>query len=251
MQLKYGPYQFAVDGVTCKTHMTPVPNAAGMVQTMKQRMTVTGDLLAPPNSTNPQVALTALQLQLQAALGVPYLDLVFYADDGSVTATVLRNAGSLSGVHLVEGPSFMGDRSTGQYAVVRSFSFAMEVETVYPTQLTPLVSFSESLSFSGGQPIRTMARSVNKLPIDQITWPYTEFECVQSGSAVGLLAWPFGGPNQMPPLRFPASMLRGAPKVDASGPDRIGPKGYKNYGVKWTANFASALPLIAAPTLWT
>jgi hypothetical protein len=153
-------------------------------------------------------------------------------------------------VRIVQGPDFQGDRGQAEYAAQRQFAFRAEVERVSPNRDTDLVSFQETLSYAGGQPMRTMCRAVNRPPIDQVTWPYTEFTCVQSGSAVGLLAWPFGGPNIGPPLRFPAVLLREAMKVDPSGPDRVGPTTYKNYSVRWSASFASALPLIAAPTLW-
>lgn len=251
MQLKYGTYTFAANGVTCQTNTQPQHNAAGMVATLVTAMTVTGDLLAPSGSTNPQHDLTVMQLALEAALTIPYQDLILFDDNNVRTATLLTNANTLSGVRLMEGATFDAGRSTGEYAVKRAFSFKMSVEYLYPRRLTPLQSFSESVSYSGGMPIRQMCRAVNKPPIDQIVWPYTEYEATQSGEAVGLISWPFGGPKNMPLLLFPAGMLRAAPEITPSGPDRVGPAGYKNYKVRWVARYASVSPLIAAPTLWT
>lgn len=251
MLLKYGAYPYPVNGVTCQSHITPKHNAAGMVMTLVQAMTVTGDLLAPNGTTTPQQDLTIMQTGMQAALAIPYQDLIFYADNGSVTATFLTNAGTLSGVRLTDGPTFDAGRSTGEYAVKRAFSFKMEVEYLYPNRPSALMSFSESVSYSGGLPIREMCRAVNKPPIDQIVWPYTEFEATQSGEAVGLLTWPFGSPTAGPPLLFPAAFLRKAPEIHPSGPDRVGPNGWRNYRVRWSMRYASATPLIAAPTKWT
>jgi hypothetical protein len=255
MQLAYGSYSWAASSVVCKTDCTPVLNAAGMPMRLKTRMSVSGSLLTSTASTTPNADLTAAQIAMQIALNVPYKDLILFTNDEGngvgPSATLLTNAGSLSGVRLVAGPTWSGDRGDAEYAVQRKFNFTMEVETLFPNRFSALMSFSESLSYSGGMPIKVMALSVNLPPIDQTTWPLTPFEAIQSGQAIGLLAWPFGSPTAMPPYRFPASMLRKAPNVEASGPDRIGPTTYINYGVKWSATYASALPLIAAPTLWT
>lgn len=251
MQLKYGAYAFPVNGVTCQTHTIPHHNAAGMVMTLTTTMSVSGDLLASVGSSNPQHELSVMQTALETALAIPYQNLIFYDDNSVTTATLLTNVGSLSGVHLVDGPVFDGARSTGEYAVKRAFSFKMSTERLYPVRPSSLVSFTESVSYTGGTPIRQMCRAVNLPPIDQVIWPYTEFEAIQSGEAVGLLTWPYGNANTGAPLLFPASFLRCAPEISASGPDRVGPSGWKNYRVRWTARFASASPLIATPHLWS
>ncbi len=250
MQLKYGSYAFPVNGVTPQTHTVPQLNAAGMLMSAITTMTVSGDLLAPLNTTTPQTDLSAMQAALQAALSTPYQDLVFYADTGAVTATLLANAGSLSGVRLIDGPHFEEPRARGEYAVKRGFVFKMAVEYPSAIRASRYQSFRDSVSYSGGMPIRQMVRAVNLPPIDQIIWPYTEFEAVQSGEAVGFSAWPFGAPNAGPPLLFPVSTLRGKPEITPSGPDRIGPDGYKNYRIRWVIRYASATPLIAAPLRW-
>lgn len=251
MLLKHGTYSFQANSVVCRTQTVRQLNTAGMPMTLVTTMSVMGDLLAASGTPTPQNDLSVLQAALEAALAVPYQDLVLYQDDGvTETPTALKNAGSLSGVRITSGPNFQGGKGEGEYAVRRQFSFEASVETVAPRRVTELMSFQESISFGGGLPERRMARAINRPPIDQVTWPFTEFTATQSGSAVGLLTWPFGGPKNMPPLRFAAVTLREAPKIDASGPDRVGPSGWRNYSVRWTANFASASPLIAAPTLW-
>ncbi len=254
MQLVYGNYPFPVDGVNVGTRIENVLNAAGIPLTRKVYFDVSGDLLVTPGQADPainaQIDMSAQTDLLVLALRSNYQDLVFKDDNGNPTATVLTNANSLSGVVISSGPHFPGGVNQSEYVSRRKFSFTAMAEYVVVPGYTALVSFNESLSFSGGMPIRVMCRSINLPPIDQITWPYTEYEVTQSGSAIGFLDWPFGGPKAMPPLKFPAATLREAPKIDPSGPDRTG-NNYRNFHVRWTARFASAVPLIASPTLWT
>ena len=252
MLMKYGVYPFPVNGVAFAERATIHRNDAGMPETVTLRITTTGYLLADNGQTTAQAQddLSRKEVLLKAALGVPFQNLIVYGDDDSVMATSMTNAGTLTGVRLVDGPNFPGRPATGEYCVQRAFEFAMEADYLYPKRLTALHSFSESIAFSGGLPEKKMVRSLNIAPQDQVLWPFTEFEATQTGTAVGLLDWPFGGPKSMPPYRFPASTLRGAPKIDASGPKRVGPTGQLYYSVHWSATFASALPLIATPTIW-
>ena len=255
MQLIYGSFAFPVDSVNIGTRIENILNAAQIPITRKVYFDVSGDLLVSPSQADPainaQIDMSAQTATLTKALSVNYKNLTFLNDDGGVTATVLTNAGTLTGVVIVRGVDFPGGVNQSEYVARRKFTFTAMAEIVNTPSYTALVSFSESISFSGGQPIRQMCRSVNKNPIDQITWPFTEFEAVQSGEAVGLLNWPYGNSTGMPPLKFSSSCLREAPKIDASGPDRVGLTNYRNYRVRWTAKFASPSPLIGVPTLWT
>jgi hypothetical protein len=244
MQLFYGAYGFPVDGVQIGSRIQNVLNSAGIAVTRKAFVDVTGDLLVTVGAANPQIDLTAQANLLIAALSVNYQNLIFKTDDGFVSDIALLNANSLSGVIVVDGPRFPGQRGTGEYATRRAFTFSLMAEYVITPARTALVSFSEALDFSGGLPMYVMCRAITTLPQRQQTYQFTEYTCTQTGQAVGLLAYP-----TVPGPMFP-QFLKEAPRIKRASPDRTGAT-YRNYGVTWSYTFESATPLVGVPTLWT
>jgi hypothetical protein len=244
MQLVYGPYQFPVNGVQVGSRIQNVMNAAGIPITRKVYMDVVGDLLVANDAPNNQTDLTLQTNLLVLALRTNYVDLLLKNDDGSLSATILTNAGSLSGVTITDGPHFPGRNATGEYAVRRAFTFTAMCEYTITPKLSGLMSFTESLEFYGGLPLYVMCRAVNTVPQRQKTYQFTEYCCIQSGQAVGLLAFP-----SVPGPKFPQA-LKEAPRIKRSGPERTG-SNYRNYGVTWNYVFESVTPLAGAPTLWT
>jgi hypothetical protein len=244
MQLWFGPYGFPVNGMAIGSRIQNMPNKAQITLKRKVIMSVSGSLLATLGTSFPQQDLTAQTILLTQALSNNYFDLVLRNDDGSLSATILLNAGSLTGVVITEGPDFPGKPGDADYATQRRFSFTAMAEYVNIKAQTALENFSESLDFSGGLPLYVMCRAVNGLPQRQQTYAFTEFCCTQSGSAVGLLAFP-----TPPGPKFP-SCLKEAPRIKRSGPERVG-NTFQNYGISWTYVFESVTPMVGAPTLWT
>ncbi len=197
---------------------------------------------------NGQDALIASEDAMRNALSVQFLDLVFRADDGTVTPLSLLNAGSITGVRITDGPHFEGT-SGAEYVGVREFSFEAEAE--YPLRAAPLfLDFTETLSFEGGGPTYGFRRNVNGIPQKQRVWPATEYFLTQSGRLTGYLNYP--AVSAIPGARFPAALLK-AGSVKKEGPQRKGPSGWEGFPVTWEYHMVASTPFPsgAVPTLWS
>lgn len=237
VQLKYGSYAFDANATTLTSSSRTRVNEGGQQLSLVRSFSVQGYL-----SADGQAAVTTAMNALKAALATPYQDLTLLTDAGASSSDLLLNAGSLTGVLVTEGPTF-GDSRGAEYATVRSFQFTAQAEYPVTGSQRLLVSFTESLSFSGGGPLYAVRRAINGPPQRQLIYPQTEYRCVQQGMAVGYRAYP------VPPApKFPQA-LRESPDVRQRSPRRMG-NGYAEYPVEWTYVFESAGPLSAAPTLW-
>ena len=239
MQLKYGTsYSFDVNSVMITSRLETRVNAGGQPFAQTRHYHVTGYL-----SGDGQVALTQAENALKTALSVPFRDLALFNDDGSLSSEILLNAGSLTGV-IVRNLEF--PKSEGpEYATLRSFAFDASAEYPMNGTLSLLLSFTESISFSGGGPLYIHRPSLNALPQKQMTWRFTPYRATQRGEAVGYRAWP-----KPPPPRW-GYALKQTPSITPTSPTRKGlPGQYAEYKLTWAYEFEDARPLVGNPTLW-
>jgi hypothetical protein len=238
MQLKWGTYSFNSNGCEVLSRIEALFSSARIPYAQRRILEVTGYLEA-----DGQAALTAAQIALENALKVPYQDLVLYQDGGAVSATLLRNQGSLGGVVITSGPHFTESKPS-EYATVRKFKFTAEAECPITNPVSALISFSEKMTYSGGGPLYVMKRAINGPPQRQMVYPATEYVVSQTGEAVGYMSYPTA-----PPPRWPAA-LKETPVISRVSPMRIGLSGYRDYRITWDYKFESVTPLIGAPTVW-
>lgn len=189
-----------------------------------------------------QYQLTARRIQLQQALSIPRRDLCFRHDDGSLTPTSLIDATSLTGVRLVAGPDFAAE-GPGEYATVLTYTFSMTATYALPyASPRRILSWNETISFSGGGPVYIMKSSIYGPPQRQKIQDQSPFTAVQSGSAVGWLE-----PPPIPPPVFGIENLTQSGDGSASTPQIDGVI-RERWPATWSYSFASAYPLFGIPT---
>ncbi len=239
MQLAYGNFLFDFNSTKIASKMETVYNAGGQPYSSKQSLEVNGYL-----SGDTQAEIVLAMSALQAALMTPFQDLVFFQDNGQISATYLRNQGSITGVRITEGPNYPTTEKS-EYVNQRYFEFKAEAEYPLPNTGGLLLSFTESLTFEGGGPIYAFRNALNGPPQKQMVWPATPYKVVQRGSAVGYKKYPTWA---VPAAKFPFALMK-APKIDEKTPERKG-KGFQGYELTWEYEFEDANPLVGTPTLW-
>lgn len=238
MQLAYGTYFFESNALEITSRTEVMRNGYGRPFARKNAVHVRGFI-----STSGQADASTKMSLMQTALATPYLDLVFNQDTGVASATVLRNAGSISGVVITRGPDFPVGKGA-EYANLRTFEFEAEAEYYLAGAATLLLKFTESVQLGGGQPFYVMKRAINGPPQKQLVYPQTEFTATQQGSAEGLTQYP-----AIPGPLFPDALME-APTITRTAPERVGLRGYQKWGISWSYRFASADQLVASPNLW-
>lgn len=238
VQLKWGSYAFDAGSVAITTSVETVRNEYGRPYKQRKRISCDGTLTGSSQS-----AVDTAIAALDAALKVPYQDLTLYLDGGGESSTKLSNSDSLSGVVIVSGPDYPSSEG-GEYVNKRRFTFAAEAEYALSGTSNWLVSWSESLRFSGGGSLYVLKPAIIGPPQKQRLIEQTPYHATQSGEAVGFLAYP----RPARPI-WPADLVRaGEPEYIA--PKRVATRRYEGWTVRWNYEFASASPLVGLPTLW-
>src|SRR5262245_41705001 len=101
VQLKVGTYAFDANSVRVASRSQQMLNEAHIPYAYRVYLSVSGFLTG-----SGQANLTSKQQALELALRVAYPDVILYHDDGSISSTAIRNAGSISGVIVSDGPNF-------------------------------------------------------------------------------------------------------------------------------------------------
>ena len=236
MQLRYGAYSFNANGVKVAFSQETLINAGGQPYAVRKRLDLDGYLEGDGQSAIQQAASA-----LVTALSRPYQDLVLYRDDGTASDTALLNAGSITGV-VPQAPTFP-DSIGAEYATLRRFRFSAEAEYPVTNAATLLVSFRETLSFSGGGPIYAHKMAINGPPQKQLVYPFSIYRATQEGEAVGYLFRPTA-----PAPIWPKALMQ-APETSMVSPQRRG-RLYTEFSVTWSYQFESATPLVGVPNVW-
>ena len=112
-----------------------------------------------------------------------------YHDDGSPSVHLLTNVGSLSGVRLLQAPSF--NRSDpAEYTTYRSFTFTVQAD--YPILFADTIfDWSETVRYRGNcGPRKQQIELDTGAPDEQIVSQQTVQYIIQSGRAVGTIGYP-------------------------------------------------------------
>ena len=235
MQVVLGALSFDGNSVAWSESKATERNEGGQPIRIRHTVSLSGRLAAASQS-----ALTTLCALVDSYFATPYLDLYLY-DNSSNVARSLLNSGSISGVVCDswgypdgQGASYTTWRNfVAQFSATYSISAATEF----------LLSFTETLAFSGGGPLFTHVQTVQGLPQKQKLVNNTPYRCTQSGSASGRNGYP-----PIPQPLFPDALVQ-APSPTLTGPTRRGLI-LEGYGISWNYQFESASALSGMPTVW-
>jgi hypothetical protein len=228
--LQYGNYTHPAS--ECEVTRTISPRYADSQVKIAEveRWDVRGVIIA-----NGPVAIAARLNEIDNAYSVQGGDLKLLDDNGNILMQ-LRSVTSVFGVRSQRPNLPKGDGS--EWATGLEFTASFEAE--YTTGLqSGLVSFQETLAFSGGGPVHVWRRPLNGLPIKQTVAPASPYRLEQSGRAVGRYTYP-----TPPSPLFPEHLWEG-PRIRYSGPEVNG----QNYTVEWSYVMESVSPLAGLPTL--
>jgi hypothetical protein len=168
-------------------------NARGRAQTLRKRMVVEGEIIGASTA-----AIDARVAAIKAAYSIEGGTARLLDASGNATAYVLES-NAISGVRIVEGPTFFQQEGKAHFVTGLPFQIVLEGDYANSDGDT-LVSYSENITKIGsGGPRRVMVECDQGLPIEQVVSQNTPIVIVQAGEAVGYLA----RPNANPPLFAP------------------------------------------------
>jgi len=246
--LAYGSYSFptgaALIGTRCRTEFAPSGRPATQTYTFSVRATIVAE-----NQSSMKTAILALE----AAHRVKNQNVVLYQDDGSASALILSATNSLSGVRVIEGPSYPTTEGA-ENALFRTVDVTYESSYLFgvapdgtgsPDVLDSfIVSSEETLTISGGGATYIHKPNVLGPWQKQLVYPQTPWVAVQAGTVVGLRAYP-----SIPPPVFPAALKETNPRISRKSPRQ---EGYmlRDYAVSYEYSFESVAPLVGLPHYW-
>lgn len=215
-------------------------NPRGRPQFLRKRMAVEGEIIA----TGP-AAISARMSEIAAAYAVDGGTAELLTSGGASTHYVLSSLGSVSGVRVVQPPSFSQQDGKAHMATGLPFSIVLEADYLIGDG-DGLVSYSETIAYVGdGGPRHVILELDSGSPIEQFVSTHTPVTILQSGEAVGILSYP--APN--PPL-FPDSLDRpDGIQISRSAP-RLDGATHVDWPVRWQYRMTgSYLPTIPDPLL--
>ncbi len=239
MQLRWGSYQFDENSCSLRsnTRIVTAPETGRPLRYLT-RCSIEGWL-----EGDTQAECSLEEALLRTALLRPYQDLRFLTDSGATTSVSLLNSQSISGVRVLDF-SFPGDTGA-EFATVRRFTAEVEAEFLIPGTENVIVSFTESLSFSGnGKADEILRTPINDAEIvKQVISRRTPCYATQQGQAVGHTKYPLVGKPKWPDLE-----MNKRRQTSAGNPKRIG-RGFIEYPISWTYYFQSPVPLTGIPSV--
>ena len=169
---------------------TRIYNRMGQSEIIRRRMTIAGEIVgADAAAIDERVRQIRLAYTLQGGYAA------MFHQSGVPSYLEMPSAGSLSGVRVVEGPTFMQQDKAAHYVTGLPFTVTLECDYVDGGAINYLVDYRERVSMSGtGGPRRITFEVDSGRPIEQVTSTNTPVTMVQEGYAVGMTGWP--EPNQ-------------------------------------------------------
>ncbi len=216
---------------------SPVYDATRVITKTIERWDISGRIIPEHPATSAKMT-AALQL-LNNTFSIPEPDLVFTEIDGSPTALQLLRANCLRGPYVID--SGIPNQADDVYSNGIGYRITFEAERfIGGGSANPILEFSERLSNGEGGEEHVYVGGAVNYPERQVGFQSKPYTYVQSGRAVGLLAYP----AVPPPIWSFAQMRR--PAIEKSSPRKIG-KVDTEFEISWSYEFAWHQPLFGNP----
>jgi hypothetical protein len=242
MQLKLGTYEFESNGVLIGQRQEILWTNGGEPYARVHTITVEGFLSGSGSSD-----LSGEQSDLEDALiaarnNGKQVDLIFYQDGGTSSATALTKQTSITGVKILnfEFPSTRGP----DYATERAFKFTAEAEYGLAGSANLLIDFQETVTITPPGPVFIMRPSVNTISQKQLLHPQFHCTATQQGSATGYRHRPL-----TPPPLWPFALMKPGTFTENS-PMRRRHGNHQDWSITWAYEFAHTGPLVGVPHLF-
>jgi hypothetical protein len=240
MYFQYGNYQHAHGEVNLSLSKKANRNPRGFSAFTTWTMQVEGTLIgAGETAAELQDNIRGQILALENAYALDGFDAGLFHDDGSPTPHLLDSSASLGGVR-VTGIEFDKDNRDGQYATGRSYRITLEAD--FPSPAVTLQQWTESLRVVGsGGPRTVHLETMSGVPQKQVVNQRTIVRATQSGSAVGLRAYPLP-----PPPLFPLAEQVDKREIGKGSPRNLH-GAFVDWPINWTYQFEAAGSLMGTP----
>lgn len=214
-------------------------NNVGRVELIRRTLTIRGKVYGD----SPSAITAKLQaMERHYPIGGTLSTAGLYENAGTPTAHVLRPSYPGAVIRVMNFGYPVGNGT--QYATERDYTLTLYLEEPPAAGFrTNLISFRESLSFSGGGPVFDFFRPPRGRPIKFIRNEFVEYRVIQEGSAMGLFSYP-----GYPPPIFPGALMA-PPTLSPTGPERAG-QFAGQWPVSWRYEFGSTEPLVGLPNAW-
>lgn len=215
----------------------PIYDFTRKVEAMRIRWDISARVVNYPVATQ---AITSQEIQALAnALTAPTPKLQLLGDDGvTQTPFVLDPSRCLQGPNLIDFSFPASDSEV--YVTGLAYRATFEAVQYVGNGDSDLLEFSEELSEDPGGQTYVMVGGAYNYAERQLATQHKPYRYVQSGSAMGLLAYPL-----IPPPIWPFALVA-APKIIRSSPQVVGTVD-TNYRISWEYNYEWATKLFGAP----
>lgn len=241
IHIEYGSYVHAVGELEMSFRRSALMTDAQTPYAERIEIDLVGELIGTSVSDiNSKVA------ALIAGYAYNGYDFKVKDDSGTLLRLSIASSGTLGGVRIIRPPSFPSNKD-GAYATFMPYQISLQADVPVTNPETVLVSFQESLSFSGGGPVYEYLETRIGPPQRQRVTDQSVYMATQEGSAVGLYNIP-----TIPSPLWPANQVRQR-AVNATGGKLVGSGANRKYmfkGVRWRYEFKSATPLLGDPHDW-
>lgn len=240
MYLRYGSYTHAQHeaAITIVTDVTR--DEFDLPLRATERWSIRGELHG-----DDQTALLAAMAALEAAYSEDGNDITLLCDDASTVAHRIVSSDTDTGVMVTRRPSY----PIGVGAELSTYrTYEIQVEASYDVREDngAILSYTETLRFSGGGPRHVLHELRNGVPQLQQVSQATVYTATQSGEALGFNDYVTAPPPYWGAPIFDqpnSSVAYGTPKRKGNGRDVV----FREYPTSWTYQFQSASPLVGRP----
>lgn len=242
MILKYGSYSYGLHGAGITIQRRAKLNEAQQPIQIIVTINVMTRLI---NTGSTVESMNALVAAFEAAHKLTRQNLILYQADGTTeTVHAWRDNQVIGGVRVVGPPSYP------EYQGAEGINYRtiqVQFETIEPINGSQqaLLSFTESISFSGGGRRFGLLEPIQGQPVKQLLKQQTIYRATQRGSAVALYSH-----RVAPAPLWPDALVEEPGEVEYTTPNRIG-SDYMEFATRWNYEFASATPLFGRPTIWS
>jgi hypothetical protein len=243
VRIRYNGFLSDAGECSCTRRRTAVMGSNYLQYGWDYTAEITGEsILSGPSAIPAKVA------ALDAAFSTSGYDLIVYNDDAATVLFTLPKVQIQGGVDFPNAGA--GAQQGSEWVNKLTWGVTLTGRYALP-QINPatILSFTESIEYSGGGPKRVFVEQRNGPPILQIPTAQTVYQAVQEGSMIGInklyLKPPlplFGTPWENPVLRpatLQPSQVQGTPFF------------LPQYQITWRYLFKSAAPLVQKfPAYW-